>query len=70
MKKYIMERDNWICAYCGESASEMDHVVPKHLGGKIFHRIWLQPALGAITSKALVVQIVRFGGNKSNEVQM
>ena len=34
LKKYIMERDNWICAYCGEAASEMDHIMPKHLGGK------------------------------------
>ena len=34
MKKYIMERDKWICAYCGEAASKIDHVVPKHLGGK------------------------------------
>ena len=33
MKKYIMERDNYICAYCGNAADEMDHVVPRHLGG-------------------------------------
>lgn len=30
----VLERDQWICAYCGNEATEADHVVPKSLGGK------------------------------------
>lgn len=33
-KKLIHERDNWVCAYCGDFGDTVDHIVPKALGGK------------------------------------
>ncbi|RZU66758.1 HNH endonuclease [Microterricola gilva] len=30
----VLERDRYICAYCGGEATEADHVIPKKLGGK------------------------------------
>lgn len=29
----ILQRDNYICTYCGNEANEVDHVVPKAAGG-------------------------------------
>ena len=39
-KREIMRRDNYTCQYCGKKSHELtiDHVVPKHAGGK---HIWL-----------------------------
>lgn len=28
-KQEVMKRDNWICRYCGDPASTVDHVIPK-----------------------------------------
>lgn len=30
----VLERDSWICAYCGGEANEADHIVPTIAGGK------------------------------------
>lgn len=29
----ILERDNHLCAYCGEKATTVDHIIPKSRGG-------------------------------------
>lgn len=33
-KKGVLRRDNYTCAYCGRSATTVDHVVPRMLGGE------------------------------------
>jgi 5-methylcytosine-specific restriction endonuclease McrA len=35
-RKEVFARDGWACAYCGRSAMDLtlDHVVPRHRGGK------------------------------------
>jgi len=33
IKKWILQRDEFICFYCGQPANEVDHVIPKHHGG-------------------------------------
>ena len=33
IRKMVMERDNWTCVYCGAPAEEIDHIVPKQIGG-------------------------------------
>jgi len=30
----VLNRDAWTCNYCGESATEVDHVYPKSKGGE------------------------------------
>jgi 5-methylcytosine-specific restriction endonuclease McrA len=30
----VLERDSYICAYCGNDADEADHIIPKVQGGK------------------------------------
>jgi 5-methylcytosine-specific restriction endonuclease McrA len=30
---WVLNRDKHICAYCGEAANQVDHVIPRHLGG-------------------------------------
>ena len=32
-RKYVMQKDNYRCVYCGNPAQEIDHVIPRHLGG-------------------------------------
>jgi hypothetical protein len=32
-KKYVMVRDNYTCVYCGAAAQEIDHVIPRQIGG-------------------------------------
>ena len=32
--KTIFERDDGLCVYCGAPAQEIDHVVPKAMGGR------------------------------------
>ena len=32
-KKYVMDRDKGKCVYCNSSATEIDHVIPRHLNG-------------------------------------
>lgn len=29
----ILQRDGWLCHYCGAEANEVDHVIPRVLGG-------------------------------------
>lgn len=29
----ILSRDGWICAYCGQDATEVDHIIPVKHGG-------------------------------------
>ena len=36
IRKMVMARDNWTCVYCGGIAQEVDHVLPRHLGGHDF----------------------------------
>jgi hypothetical protein len=31
--RWVLQRDNYLCVYCGEPANEVDHVIPRHLGG-------------------------------------
>ena len=33
IRKMVMERDNWTCVYCGQPAEEVDHIIPKQIGG-------------------------------------
>jgi len=33
MKDKIMVRDNYTCIYCGEPATEVDHIIPRSKGG-------------------------------------
>lgn len=30
----VLERDHYICAYCGNEANEADHITPVNAGGK------------------------------------
>lgn len=30
----VLERDHYICAYCGREANEADHIIPVNAGGK------------------------------------
>jgi hypothetical protein len=32
-RRWVLERDRWSCVYCGESANQVDHVIPKNNGG-------------------------------------
>ncbi|HEX8099272.1 MAG TPA: HNH endonuclease [Actinomycetota bacterium] len=32
-RRAVFARDNWICQYCGRSAENVDHVIPKSKGG-------------------------------------
>jgi len=34
LRKRVLERDGYVCAYCGREATEADHVVAKARGGK------------------------------------
>ena len=36
IKKWVLERDDYVCAYCGELADQVDHVIPKRHGGLNF----------------------------------
>ena len=36
VKRWVLIRDNHICAYCGEPGNQVDHVIPRHLGGSDF----------------------------------
>ena len=33
-KNQILERDGYLCAYCGDAAYEVDHILPKSKGGQ------------------------------------
>jgi len=33
IRKIVMERDNYTCVYCGAPAEEVDHVIPRQIGG-------------------------------------
>lgn len=33
IKAAVLERDNYTCQYCGEPATEPDHVIPRSVGG-------------------------------------
>ena len=30
----VLERDAYLCAYCGNEANEADHIIPRAAGGK------------------------------------
>src|SRR5256885_8974132 len=32
-RRAIFARDGWVCQYCGRAAENVDHVVPRSLGG-------------------------------------
>lgn len=32
-RKYILERDDNLCGYCGNEANSVDHIIPKASGG-------------------------------------
>lgn len=32
-RAYVLERDAYTCAYCGQEANTVDHIVPVKLGG-------------------------------------
>jgi 5-methylcytosine-specific restriction endonuclease McrA len=33
-RRAVFARDGWVCQYCGSPAENMDHVLPKSLGGQ------------------------------------
>lgn len=33
IRKAVLERDGYVCAYCGREATTADHVIPKASGG-------------------------------------
>ena len=33
VRKWVLERDCWICVYCGQTANQVDHIIPKNHGG-------------------------------------
>jgi 5-methylcytosine-specific restriction endonuclease McrA len=33
MRMAVLQRDGFTCAYCGNEATQVDHVVPKAAGG-------------------------------------
>ena len=33
IKDFIFQRDNYRCHYCGDEATQIDHIVPQSLGG-------------------------------------
>ena len=35
-KRWVLNRDNYTCVYCGEAANEVDHVIPRSHGGSDF----------------------------------
>jgi 5-methylcytosine-specific restriction endonuclease McrA len=57
MRLVCLERDAWICAYCGGVATTADHVIPKDAGGK--------DELSNLVSACL-----RCNGRKSNRLIM
>ena len=30
----VLARDGWTCTYCGEPATEVDHVIPRKVGDR------------------------------------
>lgn len=34
LRRAVLERDAYICVYCGAEANEADHVIPKAQGGR------------------------------------
>ena len=32
----VLARDGYVCAYCGEEANTVDHVIPRAKGGDVF----------------------------------
>lgn len=32
-RRFVLDRDGWVCAYCSRDADTVDHVVPKAKGG-------------------------------------
>lgn len=34
LRLQVLQRDNYTCNYCGNEATEADHVIPKNKGGK------------------------------------
>lgn len=34
LRRTVLERDGYVCAYCGNEATEADHIHPRKLGGK------------------------------------
>lgn len=34
LRLQVLERDGYVCAYCGGEATEADHIIPKDAGGK------------------------------------
>lgn len=32
----VLQRDGYICAYCGQDANSVDHIVPRKVGGDVF----------------------------------
>ncbi len=33
LRKKVLQRDGYICVYCGQPATEVDHLIPKSLPG-------------------------------------
>ncbi|QTX04120.1 HNH endonuclease [Agromyces archimandritae] len=34
LRRQVLERDQYVCQYCGAEATEADHVIPKDAGGR------------------------------------
>jgi 5-methylcytosine-specific restriction endonuclease McrA len=34
IKRWVLQRDNYTCAYCGDLGLEVDHVIPRMHGGR------------------------------------
>ncbi len=62
-RREVFRRDNFTCQYCGKKSSDLtiDHVVPRHLGGK---HIWTNVVAACPACNH------RKGGRMLNEVNM
>lgn len=48
----VLLRDNYVCLYCGDAATTIDHVVPRALGGKSTYENCVAACLACNSKKA------------------
>jgi len=60
-RRGVLRRDANRCAYCGRTATTIDHVLPRSRGGKMSGRTWWLAVFLATTSK-VTAPPKRWGG--------